>query len=130
MNQKAKWTFLALVLVQSLHSIEEYIGELWANFPPATYLCSLVSDDLETGFLYINIGLFLFGVLSWYFIIRKDLPIAKIILGFWIGIEIMNGIGHPIWTFMQKQYTPGVITAPFLLLVAIYLIVNLKKESN
>ena len=50
--------FLILVLVQGLHSLEEYIGKLWESFPPATILCGLVSENLLTGFLIINIGLF------------------------------------------------------------------------
>ena len=127
MNQKINWTFLILVLVQGLHSIEEYFGKLWESFPPARVLCSLVSDNLVTGFLIINIGLFVFGLWCWFFPIRENYYYTQFLIWFWIILELINGIGHPIWTFIQKEYTPGMITAPILLLLALYL---LRKQLN
>jgi len=62
MNNKISSIFLVLVLVQGIHSIEEYVGKLWESFPPARVLCSMLSDNLVTGFLIINIGLFVFGL--------------------------------------------------------------------
>ena len=127
MNQKINWTFLILVLVQGLHSVEEYFGKLWESFPPARVLCSFVSDNLVTGFLIINIGLFVFGLWCWFFPIRKNYYYAQFLIWFWIILELINGIGHPIWTFLQKGYTPGMLTAPILLLLTIYL---LRKQLN
>ena len=122
MSTKIPNTFLGLVLVQGLHSIEEYIGKLWENFPPATWLTGVVSDDLHYGFLVINIGLFVFGILCWFFLVRKNHPLAKVVIGLWLFIEIANGIVHPVWSIMQKGYTPGIITAPMLFIVAVLLI--------
>ena len=122
MDQKAKWIFLILVLVQGLHSIEEYMGRLWDIFPPARILCSLVSSDLVTGFLMINIGLFVFGLWSWLFIARKDHDDTPFLVWFWIVLELINGMGHLIWTIAQQAYTPGIGTAPVLFLLAILLI--------
>jgi len=127
MNKRIKILFLILVLVQGLHSFEEYIGRLWENFPPATILCSLVSENLNTGFLIINTGLFIFGILCWVLPIRKNYSYANLLIWFWIILELINGIGHPVWTFMQKGYTPGIITAPILFLIAIAL---LKEQLN
>ncbi len=121
-NRKVVTTFLILVLIQASHSIEEYIGKLWENLPPATVLCGLVSDNLHTGFLIINIGLFVFGLWAWFFPIRRGYFYANAIIWFWIIIELINGVGHPIWAFMQKGYEPGVLTAPFLLVIAIKLL--------
>lgn len=122
MNQKLKTGFFVLVIFQAMHSIEEYFGQLWMVFPPATWLTGLISNNRETGFLIINIGLFLFGMLSWVFIIRKDKFIAKSILWFWIVLEVINGLGHPIWSIMQKGYTPGVLTSFLLFITSLYLI--------
>lgn len=122
MNQKTNWTFLILVLVQGLHSIEEYFGKLWESFPPARVLCGIVSDNLVTGFLIINIGLIVFGLWCWFFPIRKNYYYAQFLIWFWIILELINGIGHPIWTFLQKEYTPGMLTAPILLFLTIYLL--------
>ena len=130
MGHKTKRIFLVLVLVQGLHSIEEYIGKLWENFPPARILSSLVSENLETGFLIINIGLFIFGLWCWLFPIRRNYFYPQILIGFWIFIELINGIVHPIWTIMQKAYTPGVLTAPILLVIAIILLKEQLSEKT
>lgn len=127
MNHNKRWPFLILVFVQGLHSIEEYIGELWVVFPPARILCGLISDDLVTGFLIINIGLFIFGLWCWLFPIRKNYSYARFLIWFWIGLELINGSGHLIWTFTQKEYTPGLLTAPLLFILAIYV---LRKQRH
>ena len=114
--------FLLLVCFQALHSIEEYIGKLWENFPPATWLTGVVSEDRHFGFLLINIGLFVVGLLMWYFLVKPRHKLAIFPIIFWLLIEMMNGIGHPIWSIMQSSYTPGVLTAPLLLVTALYLI--------
>ena len=124
MDRKTKLLFLILVLVQGLHSIEEYVGKLWESFPPARALCSLVSDDHVSGFLVINISLFVVGMLCWAIPVRREYRSANSFVWLWTVLELINGIGHPIWTFMQGVYTPGIITAPILLLLAINLLVK------
>jgi len=130
MNGKTHFAFLILVILQGFHSIEEYIGKLWESFPPATFLCGLISDDLERGFLIINIGLFIIGMLFWLFIVRKNRSFSLIILWIWIGIELVNGVGHPIWSVMENSYTPGLITAPLLFIAAIHAIRTLFQKST
>ncbi len=121
MYKNYKIIFLALVLAQGLHSIEEYHGELWNVFPPATALCSLISDDLRTGFLIINIGLFIVGLIVWFLPVRLGYTSAKYFIWFWICLEISNGIVHTMWSIYQKSYTPGLLTAPLLFFIALYL---------
>lgn len=58
--------FGALVLAQAAHSLEEYMGRLWESFPPARFLTGLISQDLEQGFVVINVSLVAFGV--WCFL--------------------------------------------------------------
>lgn len=109
---------LLLVFTQAGHSIEEYIGHLWEVLPPARYLCSLVSDDLEKGFLVINIGFFVLGILGWLLLVRTGHVLAKYIIWFWIIIELINGVGHVVWALIEASYRPGLITAPFLFGIA------------
>lgn len=129
MNAKIKIAFLILVLIQGAHSVEEYFGKLWEVFQPAKFLSGLVSNNLETGFLIINIGLFIFGIWSWAIPVRKDYSIAGSIIWIFIVIEIINGIGHPIWAIYEMSYVPGVITAPILLVLAIYLFREIRKNQ-
>lgn len=120
MNKKIKITFLLLILIQGLHSIEEYFGRLWEVFAPARFLSSMVSNNHETGFLIINIGLFVFGLLCWFAAVRSY-SFAQGLIWFWIVIETINGIGHPVWALYERDYVPGVATAPILLILALYL---------
>jgi len=129
MNKKIKTAFVALVLMQALHSIEEYIGRLWEVYAPAKYISGLVSDNHEQGFVIINIALFIFGLLIWLAAIR-NYSFAIIPIWFLIIMEIINSIGHSIWAIMQRDYVPGVATAPFLFVLAIFLLLQLTKTNH
>lgn len=121
MDQKTSVTFLLLVLVQGIHSAEEYAGKLWVVFTPARYVTGLVSANHEKGFLIINIGLFVAGLLCWYWPVRKGYASAGIIIWIWLVIESVNGLGHIIWAINSGGYRPGVVTAPFLLVLSLVL---------
>ena len=129
MPKKISNLFILLVVIQALHSIEEYLGRLWEVFPPAVWLTGLISSDKHFAFLVINIGLFVFGLLSWFLLVKKDHYLAQFIIWFWIVIELINGVGHPVWSIMQGRYTPGVITAPFLFVTSVFLIRAISKSK-
>ena len=114
-------TFGALVLAQAAHSIEEYVGRLWKSFPPARFLAGLVSPDFERGFIVINVCLVAFGLWCLIWPVRRGWTVAVPLAWFWIVIETINGIGHPVWSLRNGGYTPGLITAPVLLFLALYL---------
>jgi Protein of unknown function with HXXEE motif len=113
--------FSALVLTQAAHSVEEYIGRLWESFPPARFVTGLISQDYERGFVVFNLLLIGFGFWCVLWPVRRGWPSAVAFAWPWIVIEVINGIGHPLWTLRQGGYTPGVATAPFLLVSAVYL---------
>ena len=118
MNKKIRITFLLIALVQGIHSIEEYYGELWDVYPPARYICSLVSSNLENGFVMINICLFIVLMLTWLTTFSKNSS-AKPLLWFWAIMELINGIGHSVWAMMERSYVPGLTTAPVLLILSV-----------
>ena len=120
--------FGMLILAQAAHSIEEYLGRLWESFPPARALTSLVSQDLERGFLGLNILLVGFGAWCFLWPVRKGWPSAAPLAWGWVVIETINGIGHPLWSLRQGGYTPGVATAPVLLILAINLARQLLRQ--
>lgn len=118
--------FGAIVLAQAAHSVEEYVGRLWETFPPARFLTGLVSDNPETGFLVINISLVAFGVWCVLWPVRRGWASAVPLAWFWVTIQMINGIGHPLWSVRQGGYTPGVLTAPVLLVLALNLAYQLR----
>jgi hypothetical protein len=113
-------SFLALVGTQAAHSVEEYIGRLYDVFPPARFVSGLISENLERGFVIFNVGLVAFGIWCFLWPVRKHWLAAVPVAWLWVGIELVNGVGHPLWSLRELRYTPGVATAPVLLLLALY----------
>jgi Protein of unknown function with HXXEE motif len=108
--------FAALVVAQAAHSIEEYAFRLYDTFPPARFVTGLVSVDRARGFVIVDVALVAFGVWCLAWPVRRAWASASTIVWLWVGIELVNGVGHPLWSLAQSGYTPGVATAPVLLL--------------
>lgn len=121
MDKKIKIFFLILVLIQGLHSAEEYIGKLWETFPPAKFLTGLLFNNHQTVFLLINIGILIFGLWCWFFPVLRNYSYARILIWIWVVIEMINGIGHSFWALYERVYIPGVATAQILLILSVYL---------
>ena len=122
-------SFLALVTAQAAHSIEEYVGRLYEVFPPARFVSGLVSQDLQRGFLIFNVALVAFGFWCFLWPLRRHWGVAPAMAWLWVGIELVNGIGHPLWSLTQRAYTPGVATALLLLVLAVVLARQLRVRS-
>jgi len=118
---RVELNFLGLVTVQAVHSVEEYVGRLYAVFPPARFVSGLFSQDLQRGFLIFNVGLVAFGMWCFLWPLRRHWSSASALAWLWVGIELVNGVGHPLWSLTQRAYTPGVATAPLLLVLALML---------
>jgi len=116
-----QFTFLALVLTQAAHSVEEYRGRLYDVFLPARVVSGLISRNLEQGFIIFNVTLVAFGLWCYFWPVRQRWATAPAFVWIWIAIEMLNGIGHLAWSLMVGDYTPGVATAPVLLVLAVYL---------
>lgn len=118
---RVRLAFTALICAQAAHSVEEYLGRLWESFPPAAFVSGLVSSNREVGFVVINCALVAFGLWCLFWPVRRNWASAPAFIWFWIVIETINGVGHPAWSVVQGRYTPGTITAPILLVLALYL---------
>ena len=114
-------SFIALIGAQAVHSVEEYVGRLYEVFPPARFVSGLVSHDLRRGFLIANVALILFGLWCYFWPLRRRWPSAPVFAWLWVAIELVNGVVHPSWSLLELRYTPGVATAPALLILALYL---------
>src|SRR5215213_6684186 len=118
-RMRLKSAFLALVSVQALHSAEEYAFRLYEVFPPARLVSGMISSDLRRGFIIFNAALVVFGFWCYLFPVRRNWPSAAAFAWLWVAIELLNGIGHPAWSIIQRGYTPGVVTALVLLPLAL-----------
>lgn len=115
--------FLLLILAQAAHSVEEYVTRLYEVFLPARLVSSLISNDLALGFLVANVVLVVFGLWCWAVPVRSGWRQAHGLVWFWTLLELGNGIGHLSLAIARKGYFPGVATAPFLLVCAVWLAV-------
>ena len=127
---RLKLAFGALVLAQAAHSVEEYIGRFWESFPPARFLTGLISQDREWSFVALTILLMTFGLWCLFWPVRREWPSAAYLGWSWVIIEAINGIVHPLWTLREGGYTPGVATAPLLLVLAVYLGYQLRNVAR
>lgn len=122
-------TFAALVAAQAAHSIEEYVGRLWESFPPARALTGLISSDRELAFIVLNVAIAAFGIWCLLWPVRRGWPSAAALMWVWVAVETINGLVHPLWSVRQGAYTPGVLTAPILLALALYLALQLRRAT-
>lgn len=121
-------SFVALIGVQAVHSVEEYLGRMYELFPPARFVSGLVSQDLQRGFIIANVALVTFGLWCFIWPMRRRWRSAATIGWVWVTIELVNGVVHPLWSLFELRYTPGVVTAPVLLILALYLARQLRAE--
>ena len=85
----------------------------WYLFAVVLVLCILSRD--------LNLALVAFGLWCWAWPVRRQWSVAAPLAWLWVAIELVNGVGHPLWSLREFRYTPGVATAPMLLVLAIYL---------
>ncbi len=122
--------FFLLIVSQSLHSIEEYSYALWEVFAPARFVSGLISDNLRTGFVTINITLVALGFCCYFGPVLSSWAGARFIIGFWIVLELGNSISHSYIAISTAGYFPGLYTTPLLLICSCYLAYSLIGESR
>ena len=130
MTRQSRWAFLALIVTQAAHSIEEYVFRLYDVFAPARFVSGLVSTNLGVGFAVANVALVLFGLWCYFARVRPGHPSAAAFAWFWTLLELANGIGHNALALARGEYVPGVATAPALLGVSAYLAFRLSTPSR
>ena len=129
-NRRTQLVFLCLMLSQAAHSVEEYVTRLYDVFAPARFVSSLISNDLVLGFLIANAILVAFGLWCWAVPVRSGWPVARGLMWFWTILELGNGLGHTLFALSRGGYFPGVITAPLLLLFAVWLAILQSRDRN
>jgi hypothetical protein len=130
MSGQSRWAFLALIVAQAAHSIEEYIFRLFDVFAPARFVSGLVSTNLEVGFAVANAAIVLFGLWCYFARVRTGHPSALAFAWFWTVLEFANGTVHSVLALSRGAYFPGVATAPVLLGVSAYLAFRLSTQSR
>jgi len=112
--------YLLAIAVQCLHFTEEYITGFQQQFP------RLFGDDWSDGrFVTFNMLWLAAFVLAGLGVYRR-VPLAYLIVLFLALIGgVGNGTAHLVLSATHRRYFPGMITAPFCLVVGIALLIRL-----
>jgi hypothetical protein len=78
-----------------------------SRFHPHAFSPAWYPRTFEHGFLVLNVLLFGFGAWCFIYPVRRAWPVAASLVWFWVAIEIINGIVHPLWSLREGGYTPG-----------------------
>lgn len=130
MSRSSRVLFLALILAQAGHSIEEYSTRLYDVLAPARLVSSLFSDDRSVGFAIFNVSLVAFGLWCFFGPILHSTRSSLRLAWFWVALEVLNGCAHIAWAASAGAYRPGLVTAPILLAIALVLAWQLQQHSS
>jgi hypothetical protein len=119
--------FLALILAQAAHSVEEFAFRLYDLLAPARYVSSLFGVDRPIGFVIVNSALVLFGLWCWSARVRPGRAGWRGLAWFWALLEIANGCAHLALAGLAGGYFPGLATAPLLLGLGGWLVLRLRR---
>ena len=128
MRSSGRTAFLALILAQAAHSVEEYAFRLYDVLAPARYVSGLFGVDRPVGFAVVNTALVLFGLWCWGARVRPGRPSARAFAWFWALLEIANGCAHLALAAMAGGYFPGLATAPLLIGLGLWLALGLSRR--
>ena len=127
--------YLALSLAQAAHSIEEMSARLYDFFWTATglfhqYVPAIPQFRMSADtFAVINMTLIaiLLGSSPFVFARRPWALSLAVLAGI---IETLNGAGHLAGVVVFGGYVPGALTAPFLLVLGILLLAELRRVGG
>ena len=128
MDERSRTAFLALIIAQAAHSVEECVFRLYDVWAPARAVAGLLSNDLAKGFALANALLVLIGAWCYAASVRHARPSARRVAWCWALLELGNGAVHTLVAIGRAEFFPGVATAPFLLAISFYLIARLRHE--
>jgi len=122
--------FLALILTQAVHSVEEYIFGLYEVLLPARVISGYLSSNLAIGFALANTALIAFAFWCYFARVRSGHPSAMGWAWFWTILEAVNGTAHLAYVAARGGYFPGAATAPVLLVLAVSLGMSLGRARR
>lgn len=122
----ARRLFLAIVMLQGVHAVEEYIWRIWNDHALTRAFSLLFADDPARGFILFNIPIVALGLWAWAARVRPGARAGRWTTArgwaiFWIVLELINGIGHSAMSLEAGRYVAGQVTALLLFALALLL---------
>lgn len=98
--------FIALLVIQFFHSIEELSNMFHEKFP-------LFKMSFKF-FLFFELFFFSFWVLV---LLVEQFPARKELMSVFNVLMFINGWWHIVWWAIVKKYVPGLVTAPLFIII-------------
>jgi len=130
MNGNIRTMFLLLVILQAIHSAEEFIFRLYERFPPMRLLYQNAPYLAKPAFAVFNASLVLIGLACFYYWVRPARKGARVVVWVWIILESVNVAAHLVWASLIGGYVPGLWTALLFMPVLIYLCYLMRRISS
>ena len=111
MNSHIRRAFLSLILVQAVHSAEEFVFRFYEEFPPMRLIYQDAPQLAKPAFAVANVFLFFAGLACFYYWVRPARRGAATVVRAWMVIESFNVAAHSVWAVLTGGYNPGLVTA-------------------
>lgn len=121
MNSRIPPAFLSLVVLQAVHSAEEFVFGFYERFPPMRAVYRDAPLLAKPAFAVSNALLFLAGLICFFYWVRPGRRGARTVVRVWVVLESVNVIAHSVWALLIRGYNPGLATAVLFVPVLIYL---------
>jgi hypothetical protein len=129
MRNRPEGALLAMIVVQLVHAVEEFVFEFWNDFPPMRAVYGDV-PGLATG-VFVSFHALLLGFGVWCVVqVRRGRLKARDAVVAWIVIQGTTLAVHVAWLVVDPRYQPGLATAPLMLLSMGLGTAALKREDQ
>lgn len=115
MAARTSSAFLVLIAAQAVHSVEEYMFELYDRLAPARAVSEALGFDRAAGFLVANALLVGLGLMCWLLWVRYGRSAGRAVAWAWALLETLNAVAHFALAAAAGGYFPGLATAPLLI---------------
>jgi hypothetical protein len=121
MDSRLRLTFLALIVMQAIHSVEEFIFGFYERFPPMKFVYQDAPNLAKPAFVVFNALLIFTGLFCFYHWVRPARKGAKLVVWVSITIESFNVMAHVVWAILVREYNPGLVSGILFVPIVAYL---------
>lgn len=127
MKGRVEAALLAMIVLQFVHAVEEFVFEFWNVFPPMRAVYGGAPGLGSAVFVSFHALLILFGL--WCVVqVRRGGLKARQAIAAWIVIQGTTLVVHAIWFVVDPGYQPGLATTPLFVAMVAVAITALKRE--
>ena len=130
MNGNIQAAYFLLVILQAIHSVEEFIFRLYERFPPMRFVYQNAPHLAKPAFAISNALLISIGLICFFYWVQPARKGATAVVWIWIIIESLNVFAHIVWAALIGGYNPGLVTALLFVPVLIHLCYLMKHVSS